>query len=178
MGGDRKRLCAGSRRCTVTVVHIVWGVGKGPTPTASFDAALAEAGVHNYNLSMVSSVIPGEAPISVVGTAPDLGQPGDQLTTVAGRATVESGPICAGLGWTRAEDDGPGVVYEATGTDRMAVENRIERGLAAARDLRDWEFTEDGARVVETTANGTPTTAVVLATFGRARPLADRAEQA
>jgi len=43
---------------------------------ASYDAALAEAGVENYNLVSVSSVIiPAETRVEAVGTAPDLGPP-------------------------------------------------------------------------------------------------------
>ena len=39
-------------------ITLVSGLGRGPTPLAAFDAALLDAGVANYNLLCLSSVIP------------------------------------------------------------------------------------------------------------------------
>lgn len=43
--------------------HLATGTGEGPTPLAAFDAALMDAGVANYNLLCLSSVIPPNARI-------------------------------------------------------------------------------------------------------------------
>ena len=53
-------LSAGNEeRATQTMqIHLASGVGSGPTELAAFDAALAAAGVANYNLLYLSSVIP------------------------------------------------------------------------------------------------------------------------
>jgi len=51
-------------------IRIAWGTGAGPTEMAAYDAALADANLHNYNLVSVSSVIPADADVEVVGTAP------------------------------------------------------------------------------------------------------------
>ncbi len=59
----------------MSTIRVVWGTATGPTALAAYDAALAEAGVHNYNLISLSSVIPTEPAIEVTGTAPDLGRP-------------------------------------------------------------------------------------------------------
>ena len=81
-------------------IRIVWGVGDGPTEMASYDAALADAGVHNYNLVTVSSMIPAGAEIEVADTAPYLGPPGNRLTVVQGRRprppASRSAPASAG----------------------------------------------------------------------------------
>ncbi|MFC6728802.1 pyruvoyl-dependent arginine decarboxylase, partial [Natronoarchaeum mannanilyticum] len=69
-------------------IRIVWGTGEGPTEMASYDAALADAGIENYNLVSVSSIVPAGAEIDPVGTAPDLGPAGERLTVVEGRATA------------------------------------------------------------------------------------------
>lgn len=162
------------------VIRIVWGTAAGPTATASYDAALAEANVHDYNLVSVSSVVPADGTIEVVGTAPDLGPAGERLTVVEGRATVGPAPrdgaetpdtAAAALGWSR-EPGGPGLFYEAAGTDPEAVAERVETGLDAGRQLREWDFADDGRRVV--TADVDPeryTTAVVLAVYGESVPL-------
>jgi len=116
----------------MSTVRVVWGTGGGPTGTASYDAALADAGVHNYNLMTVSSVLPRGATVESVGTAPDLGPVGGRLTVVQARTTVESGPAVAGIGWATAVEGG--LFYEDSGSDRGAVVDRLERGLARARD--------------------------------------------
>lgn len=155
-------------------IRIVRGTATGPTAMAAYDAALAAAGVHNYNLVSVSSVIPANAAVEVVGTAPDLGPAGERLTVVEGRATVAPGrsdPAVACLGWDRAPE-GPGIFYEASGTDPEAVPERVDRGLDAGRELREWDFGETGrlSAVADPDAERYAT-AVVLAVYGESAPL-------
>jgi arginine decarboxylase len=155
-------------------IRIVWGTATASTAMASYDAALADANIHNYNLVSVSSVIPAEGRLDVVGEAPNLGPVGERLTVVEGRETVPPGsdaPAVASLGWDR-EPDGPGIFYETSGTDPEAVLDRIDAGLAAGRALRSWEFDETGRRLV--TADPNPdqhATAVVLAVYGTSAPI-------
>jgi arginine decarboxylase len=47
-------------------IQITTGVGEGPAPLAAFDTALLSAGVANYNLLCLSSVIP---PASIIERA-------------------------------------------------------------------------------------------------------------
>jgi arginine decarboxylase len=117
-------------------VHVVSGLGRGPTETAAYDAALADAGVHNYNLVPVSSVLPADAAVESVDTVPSLGPAGARLTVVQSRSSSRSGRIVAGLGW--ATGPGPGIVYEAAGRDPETVRRSIRRGLDAGCALRDW----------------------------------------
>jgi arginine decarboxylase len=126
-------------------VHVASGVGRGPTDTAAYDAALAAAGVHNYNLVPVSSVLPADAEVVEVDAVPPLGPAGNRLTVVQSRATATSGRLAAGLGW--ATGPGPGILYEATGTDAGAVRSAVERGLDAGCELRDWTFDDRTVRV-------------------------------
>ena len=74
-------------------VRIVWGSSRGPTALSAYDAALAAANVHDYNVVHVSSVLPAGANVDPVGTAPDLGPVGERLTVVEARETaaVETG---------------------------------------------------------------------------------------
>jgi len=156
----------------MSVIRLVWGRATGPTPTASYDAALAEANVHNFNLVTVSSVIPADATLDAAGTAPDLGDVGDALTVVQGRATRGPGEAgAAGIGWVRSESD-KGLFYEASGEDAETVRERIQDGLAAGRKLRDWTFGEP--EMLVRAADPDPAsyaTAVVLATYGESRPI-------
>ena len=155
-------------------IRIVWGSASAPTKMASYDAALADAGVENYNLVAVSSVIPAGVDVEAVGTAPDLGPAGERLTVVEARATA-AGPssVAAALGWLESVDDGPGLFYEAAGEiDAADVENRVLEGLAAGSELRDWAFGEPSVRVESSEADsGTYTTSVVLAVYGESEPI-------
>lgn len=161
----------GSGRSGPPVIRIVWGTGTGPTAVASYDAALAEAGLAGYNLSAVSSIIPAEVTVEEPGTAPTLGQPGDRLTVVEARSTVEAGRrATAGIGWVTG--DGPGVFYEAQGEfDEPDARSEIRRGLAAARDLREWRFSEEAVRTTSRVVDEGYGTAVVIAAYGVAEPI-------
>ncbi|MFB6201978.1 MAG: pyruvoyl-dependent arginine decarboxylase [Halorhabdus sp.] len=153
-------------------IRIVTGSGHGPTPTAAYDAALAAAGVHNYNLVTLSSVISADATIERVGTAPDLGPAGEGLYVVEAAATTDEGDAAAAIGWTR-EPDGPGIFYEVSGSDATIVREDVEAGLTAGRDLRDWEFGDEHVELVTTRAEDSTAyaTAVVLAVYGESHAL-------
>jgi arginine decarboxylase len=149
-------------------IHVASGVGTGPTPTAAYDAALAAAGVHNYNLVTVSSVVPADAEVREVTTVPDLGPTGERLWVVQSRADGTEGTLAAGLGW--ATGPGPGLFYESAGTDPAAVRERVASGLAAGRGLREWSFDDETVRVASATADGQPTCVVYVAAYGRSEP--------
>ncbi|MFB6182922.1 MAG: pyruvoyl-dependent arginine decarboxylase [Haloarculaceae archaeon] len=157
-------------------IRVVWGSATGPTAMAAYDAALAAANVHNYNLVAVSSVVPADPPVDPVGTAPDLGPAGQELTVVESRATVapgDPGPACAGIGWTRSES-GRGLFYESSGTDPDEVHTAVHDGLAAGQRLREWAFDDAGPELIVECADADPdayTTAVVLAVYGESRPI-------
>ncbi|MDF9744893.1 pyruvoyl-dependent arginine decarboxylase [Natrinema salsiterrestre] len=158
----------------MSTIRVVWGTASAPTAMASYDAALAEAGIENYNLVSVSSVIPAETTVEAVGTAPDLGPAGERLTVVEARATTAGpGRVSAALAWTQSVDDGPGLFYETAGEmDSETVERRVREGLAAGQELRDWEFGESQVAVESRQAeSGLYTTAVVLAVYGDSEPI-------
>ncbi|RRJ32330.1 pyruvoyl-dependent arginine decarboxylase [Halocatena pleomorpha] len=155
------------------LIRVVWGSASAPTAMASYDGALADANVHNYNLVQVSSVIPDDAAIEAVGVAPDLGPVGEQLTVVEARQTVVDGRAVAGLGWT-TEPSGRGIFYETSGTDSDDVRSDLNQGLDAGQALRDGQFTDRGQKIVTApsdTGDGEYTTAIVLAVYGESTPL-------
>ncbi len=153
-------------------IFVVRGAGHASTAMASYDAALAAANIHNYNLTTISSVIPAEAVVEVVETAPDLGPTGNQLTVVEARmTTAEAGEVAAGLGWTTGT--GPGLFYEATGTDPEMVRQTINRGLSAGAALREWSFTDRQTMIetAEENPDGGYTTVIVVAAYGESESL-------
>lgn len=158
------------------VVRVVWGTATGPTAVAAYDAALAEAGAENYNLVTVSSILPAEATVEPVGTAPDLGPAGNRLTVVQARATVDASEgtadrATAGLAWTHGP--GPGLFYEvAGGFDEGECRDRLVAGLDAGRSLRDWPVEGTGERIVGVDAPSEGfATALVLGVYGESDPI-------
>ncbi|PSQ33467.1 pyruvoyl-dependent arginine decarboxylase [Halobacteriales archaeon SW_10_68_16] len=158
----------------MSAIRVVWGTGAGPTATSAYDAALADAGVHNYNLVTLSSVIPADVPLEVAGTAPDLGPAGNRLAVVQGRGTAgpeEENSAVAGLGWAR-DESGRGIFYEAGGTEPEAVRATIEEGLQRGQELREWDFVEGDVVVREAPGEAGPyPVAVVCAVYGESAPL-------
>ena len=158
-------------------IHVAAGTARGRTELAAYDAALADANLHNYNLVPVSSVVPADATVVAVDAAPSLGPAGNRLTVVQARAAAtpadahETDRVVAALGW--ATGPGPGLFYEASGTDADAVRRTVEEGLADGRALREWEFTDEETLVAasETSAEAY-TAAVVVAAYGASEPVA------
>lgn len=154
------------------MLRIVWGVGHAATAKASFDTALADAGIHQYNLRQLSSVIPAEVALELVGTAPDLGPTGQALDVVMARKTSPPGdPAAAGLAWVRGED-GAGIFYEVEDTNPETVRELLGAGIERGCYIRDLDYGDVETKVV--TADSAPdeyTTAVVVATYGESEPL-------
>jgi arginine decarboxylase len=154
------------------MIRIVRGTGRAKTAKASFDAALAAANVHQYNLRTLSSVIPAAVPVEVVGTAPDLGPTGEAIDVVLARQTSPPGATAvAGLAWVRGED-GAGIFYEAEDHDAETVRRRLRAGIEHGCALRG--LAERSMQTEITTADPEPetyTTAVVAAVYGESTAL-------
>lgn len=154
------------------MIRIVWGTGHAATEKASFDTALADAGIHQYNLRPLSSVVPADPPLELVGTAPGLGPTGNALDVVMARQTSPPATrAAAGLAWVRG-DDGAGIFYEVEDSDPETVRELLKAGIERGCYIRDIDYSGVETKVV--TADSVPdqyTTAVVLAVYGESEPL-------
>lgn len=145
------------------------GVGAGTTKLAAFDAALRTAGVANFNLVRLSSVIPTGA--SVVVTRPEKqlrGEWGDRLYCVyAAQTTSTAGQEAwAGVGWAVAEDNsGRGVFVEHEGDHEDEVRQQIFDSLGELVRTRDEPFYPAQAVVVGMRCRDRPVAAVVVAAY-------------
>jgi arginine decarboxylase len=154
-------------------IRVAWGTGTAPTEMAAYDAALAAANLHNYNLVTVSSVIPADADVEAVGTAPGLGPAGNQLTVVEAHAnTAGPGRASAALAWAESEQ-GPGLFYEAAGeTAPEDAAERVRAGIEAGMALRDWTHGDPEVRTATVEADpGEYAAAVVVAAYGDSDPI-------
>ena len=116
---------------TITVSK---GTGIAATALGAFDAALIEAGIANFNLITLSSVIPPGATIVIPdqpGSRP--GGWGDRLYVVLAETRVEkhNEEAWAGIGWTQEAATGRGLFVEHHGYSRHQVEADIDASLSA-----------------------------------------------
>src|SRR3954452_25615431 len=98
----------------VLPISIRTAAGHGRTTVSAFDDALLGAGVANYNLIRLSSVIPQTGVISF-DSRPVKGEHGDRLYCVYAAATAEQpgDTAWAGIGWVR-DESGRGLFIEHT----------------------------------------------------------------
>lgn len=156
----------------MSVIRVVWGTGTARTAKGSFDRALAEAGIHQYNLRGLSSVVPADTTIDIVGTAPDLGPTGNVIDVVEARQTSPPGTrASAGLAWA-CGPSGAGIFYEATDHDPESVTELLQAGIETGCSIRSFDDADIETQV--STADASPdrySTAVVAAVYGESDPL-------
>lgn len=148
-------------------ITITTGIGEGPTPLAAFDAALLNAGVANYNLIYLSSIIP---PNSVIErrcyvTPPDEYGHRLYLVMACQRADEPGQSAWAGIGWTQEAASGKGLFVELHGSTQLEVEQAIDHTLTSMIASRPSPYGSIQREVVGTTCKDQPVCALVLAVY-------------
>jgi arginine decarboxylase len=149
-------------------IRISTGVGVATTELAAFDAALYEAGIGDYNLLTLSSVIPPGA--EVLQKQPDLSgvEWGDRLYVVLAeqRASVIGEEAWAGIGWIQ-ETGGRrrGLFVEHHGSSEDEVEGLIQASLASMQEYRTERFGPVQSVLRGARCTGLPVSALVAATY-------------
>jgi len=152
------------------VIEIVGGIGFGPTKLAAFDAALRNAGIANFNLIHLSSVIPAQSEVLVTDGARATRPPGawgDRLYVVSADIRVDTRyeEAVAGLGWVQDEETGKGLFCEHTGHTEREVRRDILATLSSLSAGRTETFGAPQMHVQTTVCAGEPTCALVAAVF-------------
>lgn len=110
-------------------------LGSGPTKLAAFDDALVKAGIANFNLVKLSSIIPPESAIWVKKgkIRNKLGNWGDRLYVVMAEMRVDTPnkEAWAGIGWVRDKKTGKGIFVEHEGSSEESVRKDIKDSLQA-----------------------------------------------
>ena len=108
----------------VLPIGIRASAGRGSTLLSAFDAALLGAGVANFNLVRLSSVIPRQAVIDRAPQGPVPGEHGDRLYCVYAAAYAEQpgASAWAGIGWVRDETGRGLFVEHETGSEEQLME--------------------------------------------------------
>lgn len=151
-------------------IEIRAGAGVGPTELAAFDTALHDAGVANFNLLHLSSVIPPKSEISLPDNARPLavtGKWGDRLYVVMAenRTSTPGTEIWSGVGWVQDIETGEGLFVEHCGPSESHVRNEINASLATLAKTRHRDLGEVHMLLKGTVCHDMPACALVVAVY-------------
>ncbi len=148
-------------------IVITTGTGEGPTAVAAFDAALRSAGVENYNLIPLSSIIPPGSTIERATFVTLVDEYGHRLYVVMARRDehVGGGAAWAGVGWTQEPGDGRGLFVELHGDSKIGVQEAIEATLAAMMTSRGRAYGPIHCELAGIVCRGQPVCALVIAVY-------------
>jgi arginine decarboxylase len=141
------------------------GNGQGRTLLSAYDAALQMAGVADFNLLTLSSVIPPNGRV-VRERRPLGGGHGDRLLCVQAVAYADhrGEHVWAGLGWV-TDAEGNGLFVEHTGGSRETVEEQIRFSLADMVERRERDYGEPDIALATAHCVDRPVCAIALAAY-------------
>ena len=149
-------------------IHLSAGTGTGPTELSAFDQALVKAGVANYNLIYLSSVLPPNSEVSI-DERPQKhgGEWGDKLYVVMAqkRTSQRNQEVWAGVGWIQDPETKRGLLVEHEGHSEAEVRADIQHSLKALAENRRMEFSEPQMHIVGTKCVDYPVCALTVAVF-------------
>lgn len=148
-------------------IELATGIGSGSTKLSAFDSALHHAGVSNYNLLRLSSVIPPKSKIVRKDKVKPTGEWGDRLYVVMAEKRVDTPnrEAWAGIGWVQDSKTGKGLFVEHEGNSEKAVRRDIRSSLEALMATRNIDFGDIHMEVVGKTCTHMPVCAMVVAVF-------------
>ncbi|MEI6040094.1 MAG: pyruvoyl-dependent arginine decarboxylase [Candidatus Berkelbacteria bacterium] len=148
-------------------ICITKGQGTGNTELSAFDEALHKAGIANYNLIRLSSVIPVGSEVDfcqLTGNGKD--EFGYKLYVVYAqqRESVPGKEAWAGIGWVQAED-GRGLFVEHEGSSESEVHDLIQNSLTDMVKYRSDSFGLIQYAIVGTKCEDKPVCAFIAAVY-------------
>lgn len=147
-------------------IIITAATGTGNTELSAFDNALWNAGVANYNLIKLSSIIPPASRIILKKPEQNPDEYGRRLYVVMSeqRASKKGQVACAGVGWYILED-GRGVFVEHHGTSVKKVESEIKKSLQDLADQRGIKGVQFNMKISSAKCTSKPVCAIVCAIY-------------
>ena len=150
-------------------IRVSRGTGSGQTRLAAFDAALRDAGVGNFNVVRLSSVIPAGSVVKEVGGSDQLvGRHGDILYCVYAEAYASTphSEAWAGVAWSERDDgSGAGLFVEHAGMTQTQVETDLRLTLEDLSLGRGGHYRAAGSTLASAYCTFHPVCAVVVASY-------------
>ncbi len=162
----------GTGALSTRLITVRSAIGHGPTGLAAFDGALQLAGIHNFNLIVLSSVIPPRTEVHIDPSPEPERTPGDwgdrlYVVIAEHRATTPGETAAAGIGWVQDDDNGRGLFVEHSGPSADRVRADLAATMSAMTESRGGGFGPLRTLVTETTCDGTEAAcALVVAIYG------------
>lgn len=149
-------------------VKVTFGNGEGTTGISAFDKALWNAGIANYNLIKLSSVIPRDSIVVPQKVNWNNMEIGYKLYCILSeyRETVLGKEAWAGLGWTQA-DDGSGLFVEGKGNSKKMVIKSIKDSIDFMVKYRNQKYGNVEFKVIGIRCKGNPVSSLVCAVLKR-----------
>ncbi len=148
-------------------INIICATGDGRTELSAFDDALYKAGVANYNLITLSSVIPPGSKIEKKSTAGwnDI-EFGQRLYCVMSRFMISTPgeQAWSGIGWVQAKN-GAGLFVEHHASSEAVLNKHIEYSLEDMLKYRKQHFGSVESVCVGIECVDKPVCALVIATY-------------
>ncbi|MGB7450172.1 MAG: pyruvoyl-dependent arginine decarboxylase [Ornithinimicrobium sp.] len=159
------RLSVPPRGSALFQITVRTGRGEGQTLLSAFDGALQQAGVADFNLVTLSSVIPPSGRV-VRGQGRLAGGHGDRLLCVQAVAYADhpGEHAWAGVGWV-TDSSGKGLFVEHTGGSRETVEEQIRLSLADMVERRGDSYGDREIALATAHCVDRPVCAIALAAF-------------
>ena len=150
-------------------LYMAKAVGRGSTELAAFDAARFGAGVADFNLIRLSSVIPAHGEVVEVERCPfaEHATWGDRLYAVyAERCTSTAGEqVWAGIGWSRDGETGHGLFVEHEGAQEQDVREQITASLRDLQAIRGFNLGPMNTSIVGAMCTGAATCVLVICAY-------------
>jgi pyruvoyl-dependent arginine decarboxylase (PvlArgDC) len=148
-------------------IHIVRGVGRGPTERAARDSAWLDAGLGNFHLIPLAGAIPPGSQIARGGFKPHPLEYGQRLYGVlASHCESRAGHGAhAGLGWVREPVGGQGLIVDLAGEDADQLSRQLHASLLHMQKQRGVSFGAISTETASIQCADEPVCAVVAAVF-------------
>src|SRR4051812_25401859 len=149
-------------------IQVSKGIAIGPTELSAFDQALVHAGVANFNLIYLSSVLPPNSNLQITDhPKPPQGNWGDRLYVVMAqkRVSQRNQEAWAGIGWIQDPKTRQGLLVEHEGFSEAEIKGDIHHSLIALARNRNMEFDAPRMLIAGTRCVDLPTCALVMAVF-------------
>lgn len=138
-------------------------IGKGSFPLTSFDNALYNSGISNYNLVKVSSILPANMELN---TSVDIVEGSVLFTAYSSKTAIRRNEIISAAVAVGIPKDAEkvGVIMEFSGLcDKQEAEMKIISMVREAMSLRNYEIKEIICQAVEAKGSGDDYTTVFAA---------------
>lgn len=146
-------------------IYITFGIGEGTTKLSAFDSALFDAGIANFNLIYLSSIIPPKSNIIERKLNWNNQHIGKKLYVVASQTIVdEIGKTgFVGLGWINNKNSG-GFFAEFSSNTHIKTISYIQSTLKSMNTYRSLKNSPN-IKIINVTCRKKPVCAIIAAVY-------------